>query len=99
MTVLVYLTSAPLECCSQSTDVIIKTKLTRDKIRRVKVFCEKGIFKNLKKFTEYRQCRSLFLRQSQLYLKEAPTKVGFCEFCKIFKSTYFAEYLRTASSL
>ena len=52
MVVLVYLTLVPLECYSWSTDVIIKTKLTRDRNKCMEVFCKKDIFKNLKKFTE-----------------------------------------------
>ena len=52
MVVLVYLTLVPLECYSWSTDVIIKTKLTRDRNKCMEVFCKKDIFKNLKKFTK-----------------------------------------------
>ena len=52
MVVLVYLTLVPLEYYSWSTDVIIKTKLTRDRNKCMEVFCKKDIFKNLKKFTE-----------------------------------------------
>ena len=52
MVALVYLTLVPLECYSWSTDVIIKTKLTRDRNKCMEVFCKKDIFKNLKKFTE-----------------------------------------------
>ena len=34
----------------------------------------------------------------QLYLKEIPTQVFFCEYCEIFKKAYFEENLRTAAS-
>ena len=30
--------------------------------------------------------------------KETPTQVFSCEYCKIFKNTYFEEHLRTAAS-
>ena len=30
--------------------------------------------------------------------KDTPTQVFFCEYCKIFKDTYFKEHLRTAPS-
>ena len=32
-------------------------------------------------------------------LKRNPAQVFFCEFCKIFKHTYFVEYLQTAASV
>ena len=32
-------------------------------------------------------------------LKETPTQAFFCEYCKIFKSTYFEKQLRTAASV
>ena len=35
----------------------------------------------------------------QLYLKETPAQVFSCEYCKIFKNTYFEEHLRTAASI
>ena len=34
----------------------------------------------------------------QLYLKETLAKVTFCEFCEIFKNTFFAEHLRVTAS-
>ena len=34
----------------------------------------------------------------QLYLKETPTHVFSCEYCTIFKSTYFEEHLRASAS-
>ena len=30
--------------------------------------------------------------------KETPTQVFFCEYCEVFKSTYFEEHLLTAGS-
>ena len=35
----------------------------------------------------------------QLYEKETPTQVLCCEYCEIFKNTYFEEHLRTAASV
>ena len=32
----------------------------------------------------------------QLYEKETPTQVFSCEYCEIFKNTYFEEYLHAA---
>ena len=34
-----------------------------------------------------------------LIKKETQTQVFSCEYCKIFKNTYFEEYLRTTASL
>ena len=39
-----------------SAYMIIKTKVTRDRSRYIKVFSEKGIFENLTKFTENCLC-------------------------------------------
>ena len=33
-----------------------------------------------------------------VYNKVLPTQVFSCEYCKIFKNTYFEEHLRTAAS-
>ena len=33
----------------------------------------------------------------QPYSKETPAQVFSCEFCEIFKNTYFLEHLRTAA--
>ena len=63
MAVLVYLTSASLECYSQSKDAIIKTKLTRNRSSCLEAFCKKDILKNLAKSTDKQLC--LFFRNSQ----------------------------------
>ena len=64
----------------QSTDVITKTKLTRDKCRRLEVFCKKDIFKNLAKFIEI-LCLSLFKKVAGLQIaalsKRGSSTVGF----------------------
>ena len=33
-----------------------------------------------------------------LYYKETPTQVFFCEYCKMFKNTYFEKHLQMATS-
>ena len=35
----------------------------------------------------------------QLHLKKAPTQLLSCEYCEIFKNTYFEEHLQTTASL
>ena len=32
------------------------------------------------------------------FIKETPTQVVFCEYCEIFKNTYFEEHLQMAAS-
>ena len=56
---------------------------------------EKDVPKNFTTFTGKHLCWSLFsieLRPATL-LKETPRKVLFCEYCEIFKNTYFKESL------
>ena len=38
------------------------------------------------------------LKHATLFKKETPTQMFSCEYCEIFKSTYFDEHLRTAAS-
>ena len=54
--------------------------------------------------------KKLFLKISQYWqespvleslfnkLKETPTQVVFCEYCEIFKNTYFEDHLQIAAS-
>ena len=35
----------------------------------------------------------------QLYYRKTPTQVHSCEYCEIFKDTYFEEHLLTAASV
>ena len=52
-------------------------------------------------FARKHLCWSLFLIEPsglQLYKKVSPTQVFSCGICKIFKSTYFEEHLRTTAS-
>ena len=61
------------------------------------VFYEKGVHKNISKFTGKHLCQSLFFNKVA-GLKKSLTVVFSCEFCEIFKSIFFAELLRAASS-
>ena len=47
-----------------------------------KVFCKKEVLKNFTKLTGKHLCWSLFK-------KEALTQVFSCEFCEVFKNTFF----------
>ena len=75
---------------------------------------KKGVLKNFALFIGKHLWWSLFLIHlqalrpvfpsylnfiMQLYLKETPAQVFSCEYCKIFKNTYFEEHLRTAASI
>ena len=58
------------------------------------VFC-KGVFKNFAKFTgKYLGWSIFFNKVARSIIKETPTQVFSSEFCEIFKSTIFIEYLR-----
>ena len=55
-------------------------------------------------FTWKHLCWSLFLIKLeasglQIYQTETPTQVFPCDYCKVFKKTYFEEHLRTAASV
>ena len=54
---------------------------------------KKCVLKNFAIFTG----KQLF-KDLQFYEKETLTQVFFCEYCKIFKNTYFEEHLRTVAS-
>ena len=65
----------------------------------LKVFCEKTVLKDLAKFTGKRVYRSLYFNKVeggglQFYQKKTPAQVLSCEFCKIFRNTYFEEHLQ-----
>ena len=69
-----------------------------------KVFCKKGVLKNFAHFTGKHLCWSLFLIQLQVFrpatlLKRDSNAGAFLRNLKIFKSTYFEEYLRTTASV
>ena len=64
------------------------------------VFYRKAVLKDFAIFAGINLRWSLFLIKlcPQLYWKETPTQVFSCEYCEIFKSTYFEKHLRTAAS-
>ena len=58
------------------------------------MFYKKGFLKNFAKCTEKYLCQSLFLIKLQasafnFIKKETLAQVSACEFCEIFKNTYF----------
>ena len=63
---------------------------------RPEVFCEKGVLRNFTKFTEKHLCQSLFFNKVEK--KEILAQVFSCEFCKIFKNTFFYRTLLVAAS-
>ena len=67
------------------------------------MFSKIGALKNFAKFPGKHLCWNYFLINYRpgglgFYSKETPTQVLSCEYCKIFKKTYFEEHLRTAAS-
>ena len=75
---------------------------------RSQVLGHVGIFKNYAKFTGKQRCWNLFLIKLQdsyfwpvTFIKnETPAQVFlffFCEFCEIFKKTFFVEHLRVTA--
>ena len=61
------------------------------------VFYKKGILKNFAKFTEKDLRQSLFFNKVAGYSfikKETIAQMFSCEFCEIFKNTFFTEHLR-----
>ena len=57
-----------------------------DRSSRSQMFLKTVALKNIAYFTRKHLCWSLLF---QLYWKETPTQVLFCEICEIFKSTFF----------
>ena len=67
------------------------------------VFYKKGVLKNFTKFTGKHLYQSLFLiklqaSDLQLYGKETLAQVFSCEFCEIFKNTFFTGHLWATAS-
>ena len=65
---------------------------------------KKGVFKNFAIFTGKHLSWSLFLIKLQglrpaILLKRDSTQVFSCEYCEIFKNTYFEEHLRRGKRL
>ena len=66
---------------------------------RPELFCEKGVLKSFTKFTGKHLCQSVFffikvegLRLANL-LKKTLAQLFSCEFCEIFKNTFFHRIL------
>ena len=69
---------------------------------RPEVFCKKNVLKNFAIFAGKHLSWDLFLIKLQDFrpaalLKGNLTQVFSCKYCKIFKSTYFQEHLRTGA--
>ena len=69
------------------------------------VFYKKSVLKNFAMFS-YRKAHVLESQKKkyipedlQLHLKKAPTQLLSCEYCEIFKNTYFEEHLQTTASV
>ena len=68
-------------------------------------FYKKGTFKNFTKFTGKHLFQSLVfnkvagLRSATLLKKETLAQVFSCEFCEIFKNTFFTEHIWTTASV
>ena len=63
----------------------------------LEVFYKKAVLKKLAIFTGKHLHWSIFLiklQALQLYCKEIPTQLFSCEYCEIFKKTYFEEYCK-----
>ena len=54
---------------------------------------KKGALKHFTKFTGKHLCQSLFIK------KETLAQVFSCEFCEIYKNTFFTEQLWTTGSI
>ena len=71
-----------------------------------KYYLKKGALKNFVKFAGKHLCQALFLNKvaglrldaSNFIKKETLAQVFSCEFCEIFKNTYFTEHLRMTAS-
>ena len=62
------------------------------------VLYKEGVFKNFAIFTGKHMCQSLFF--SCNFIKKETLAHGFsCEFCMIFKSTFFTEHLWMTASI
>ena len=53
------------------------------------VFCKKGVLKHFAKFTGKHMCQSLFFNKVAVLKKETLAQLFSCEFCKIFRNTFF----------
>ena len=63
------------------------------------IFCKKGVLRNFAKFTGKHLYQSLQPKACNFIKKETLAQMFSCEFCEIFKNTFFAKYLRTSASI
>ena len=56
---------------------------------------KKGVLKNFEIFTG----KHRGLKTCNFFKKRPPTQVFSCEYCEIFKNTYFEKHLRTTASI
>ena len=80
---------------------IIHHQIKISKRYNEQVFNKTAALKNFAIFTEKHLRGSLLLSKNaglklKLYQKEASTQICSCEYCEIFKNTYFREHLWTA---
>ena len=71
-----------------------KTYTSRD----IEVLYKKTVPKNLSKFTAKHQCQGCQAEACNFIKKEPLAQVFSCESWKIFRNTFFTEYLRTTAS-
>ena len=65
------------------------------KSSRPKVFCKMNVLKNFAKFTGKHLRQGLFFNKVE---KETMAQMFSCEFCKVFKNTYFYRTSLVAAS-
>ena len=67
------------------------------------LFCNKGVLRNLVKFTAKHLWQSLFFNKvasaCNFIKKETLAQVFYCEFCEISKNNFFTEHLWTTASV
>ena len=85
---------------NQQLSVIAIIKDSRSSHQRCSV--KKGVLKNFAKFTEKHLCQSLYFNKvaeaCNFIKKETLAQVLSCEFCEIFKNTFFTEHLWATAS-
>ena len=96
-----------LTWCSQSGNkinhVLFKFVFTLFRSSHGRCFIKKPIFKDFAIFTRKHLCWSLFLIKQQGFRsakkKQTPAQVFSCDYCNIFKNTFFEEHLLTCVSV
>ena len=63
------------------------------------IFCKKGVLRNFTKFTGKHLYQSLQPKAFNFIKKETLAQMFSCEFCEIFKNTFFAKCLQTTASI